>query len=85
LKIFDVVGKVGSLSIYAATSGAAVPDVGDLLAATATFPLSDTAIKEPEIKTNIRGDAYAFRVDFDSDDGYVDKIVALGRPLGESR
>lgn len=85
MKILDVVGKCGSLSIYAATSGAAVPDVGDLGAATVTFTLSDTDIKEPEIKTHIRGDAFAFRVDFASDDGYVDKITAFGLPLGESR
>lgn len=85
LKILDVVGKVGSLSVYAVEPDADPPDVGDLNAATETFTLSDTSKKEPEIRTNIRGDAFAFRVDFASDDGYVDKIVALGLPRSESR
>lgn len=85
LKILAVVGKVGSLSVYAVSPDTDPPDVGDLGAATETFPLSDTSKKEPEIKTQIAGDAYAFRIDFASDDGYFDKLVALGVPRGESR
>lgn len=85
LKYLDIVGKCGSLSVYAVTSDADPPDVGDLGEAAATFTLGDTSKKEPQIRTNIRGDAYAFRVDFTSNDGYLDKIVANGIPRGESR
>jgi hypothetical protein len=85
LKILDMVGKLGSLSVYAVVSGSAPPDVGNILEATETFTLSDTNIKEPEIRTNIRGDAFAFRVDFASNDGHLDKIVANGLARSESR
>ena len=79
-------GKLGSVSIYAAMPGASVPDVSNLGAAAATFTLSDTAnALEPAIKTNIRGDAHAFRVDFASNDGTFDKLVARGLPQGEDR
>lgn len=85
LKVLDIVGKCGSLSVYAVTPDTDPPDVGDLGAATATFALSDTSKKEPEIRTQIAGDAFAFRVDFTSNDGYLDKIVASGLSRGETR
>jgi len=86
IKSLIPVGKLGSVSVYTATPDAAVPDVSDLAQAAATFPLSDTANKrEPAIKTNIRGDAHAFRVDFASDDGTFDKLIVRGRQVGEDK
>lgn len=79
-------GKLGSVSIYAATPGAAVPDVSNLAAATATFPLSDTAeASEPEIFTNIEARALAFRLNFTSNDGTFQKLIARGTPRSERR
>jgi hypothetical protein len=75
-------GKAGSLSVYAATEDAVVPDVSNLGAAAETFTLSDVDKLEPEIKTDIHGNAYAFRVDFSSNDGNIDKLVASGTPIG---
>jgi len=86
VKVITAAGKLGSVSVYAATPDAAVPDVTDLGQAAATFTLSDTANKlEPAIKTNIRGDAHAFRVDFASNDGTFDKLVVRGQTQGEDR
>jgi len=82
VKRLSFAGKAGSLSVYAATEDAVVPDVSNLGAATETFPLSDIDKLEPEIKTNIHGAGHAFRVDFASNDGNIDKLVASGTPIG---
>lgn len=80
LKRLAVAGKLASLSVYAVNPGEAIPDVTILAAAAATFPLSDTLSREPEIETNIAGDAFAFRFDFGSSDGQFQKLVAGGLP-----
>jgi len=84
LKRMVPVGKLGSLSVFVATAGVAVPDVSNLGVVAATFILSDSANRrEAAIKTNIRGDAFAFRVDFGSNDGTFDKLVVRGLSEGE--
>lgn len=85
IKNIGVVGKGGTLRVYAATPGAAVPDVTDTAQAAASFTLSDTDIVEPEISTNIHAKAAAFRVDFASNDGRLEKLVARGMPMSERR
>lgn len=85
LKRLAATGKMGSVSVYSAQQGAAVPDVSNLGAATQTFTLTDTNITEPEIHTNIEGRAHAFRVDFSSNDGEFDKLVVRGIPKTEAR
>jgi hypothetical protein len=81
LKRLAVAGKLGSVSVYPVTEGAAVPNVTSLVGAK-TFPLSDTNSREREIKTNIRADACAFRFDFASNDGEFQKLVVGGLPRG---
>lgn len=84
LKKVTVVGKVGTLYIYAVTPDAEVPDVSDTGAAVASFALSNAANKrELAVRTNIRGDAFAFRLEFSSNDGTFDKMVVGGLPHGE--
>lgn len=85
LKRLAATGKLGSVSVYSAQPGAAVPDVSDSGAATASFTLSDTLKTEPEIYTNLEGRAHAFRVDFSSNDGEFDKLVVRGVPRSEAR
>jgi hypothetical protein len=85
VKRLAFVGKAGTLRVYAVPPGGAVPDVTNTSAATASFTLSDTDIAEPEIGTNIGGKALAFRIDFPSNDGKCDKLVAAGTPIGERR
>ena len=84
LKTLGIVAKAGSLSVYPVTPAQSIPDVTNLGAAAVTFPLSDTATREPDIRTNVAGDAYAFRVDFASNDGSFDKLVIGGLPRGYS-
>jgi hypothetical protein len=79
-----VTGKVQTLRIYAATPGAAVPDVSNSGASTANFTLSDTDITEPEIFTNIEARAAAVRCDFGTA-GRLEKIVMRGTPKTERR
>lgn len=84
IKNAQVAGKVGSLSVFAAKPGAPVPDVSNLGAAEVTFTESDLAeMFEGKNGTNIEAAAGAFRVDFPSADGAVQKIVARGIPRGE--
>jgi len=84
IKSATVAGKVGSLSLFAATPGSPVPDVGSLPAAAATFTKSDTAeMLEGESRTNIEAAAAACRVDLPSSDGTVQKVVVRGIPRAE--
>ncbi len=85
LKQITVAGKVESLSVFAATPDAAIPDVSVIGQAAATFTLSDTLKREATIFTNIPCDAVAFRADFDDSDGSLQKIVAGGVPRSERR
>jgi hypothetical protein len=78
-----VTGKAGTLYVFAATPGAAVPDVTDTGQAVASFPLSDTDITEPEIFTNIHARAAAIRVDFASNDGRLESVIARGTPISQ--
>lgn len=84
LKNMNVAGKVGSLSVYAAKPGEAIPDVSNILEAEVTFTESDLAeMLEAKNATNIEGAAFAFRVDLPSSDGTVQKIVGRGIPKAE--
>jgi hypothetical protein len=85
LKNLSFVGQAGTLSVFAAVPDAVVPDVSNLAAATASFPLSDLDKAEPEIFTNIEARALAFRVDFPTAGGNIDKLVARGLPKSERR
>lgn len=82
VKRLSFAGKAGTLRVYAATEGAVVPDVSDTGAAAASFTLSDVDKVEPEIHTNIHGNGFAFRTDFSSNDGNIDKLVVAGTPIG---
>lgn len=84
IKNLVVTGKAGALRVYSAQPDAAVPDVSNP-AVGELFTLSDTDKSEPEIFTNIEGRAFAFRCDFASDDGNLDKIIARGLPKTERR
>lgn len=79
VKRLKFAGKATALRVYAALEGSAIPDVSNVNAASAVFTLSDTLKVEPEIKTHIPGDAFAFRIDF-SNNGRFDKLVARGLP-----
>jgi hypothetical protein len=84
IKRLSIAGKIGSLGVFAAVAGLPVPDVSNLGAAAATFTGSDIAeMLEAEVRTNIEGSAFAFRVDFASASGTFQKIVARGLPRGE--
>lgn len=85
LKNLQATGKIGSMSIYVIEPGVEPPDVSDLGAAAVTFTQSDLSVSGAEEFTHLQGRAYAFRVDFASDDGYLDKLVARGLPKAEIR
>jgi hypothetical protein len=85
IKQIVATGKIGSVSVFAATADADPPDVSNLGAAADTFTMSDTSKREPAIFTNIPADAAAFRVDFASNDGHLDKLVVAGLPHSERR
>lgn len=85
LKELNVAGKVESVSVFAATPGATIPDVSDVSQAVVTFTESDLAeMLEAKNATKIRGSAFAFRADFSSGDGTIQKIVGRGTPRGET-
>lgn len=85
LKNIAFVGKAGMLRVYVAAPDAAVPDISNPAAATASFALSDIDKVEPEISTNIEGKAFALRIEFPSADGNIDKLVIRGIPKTERR
>lgn len=80
LKRLAVAGKLGSLSVYAVEPDVEIPDVTDLDQAAVDFPLSDVNMREADIRTNIAGDAFAFRFNFSSGDGSFQKLVVGGLP-----
>lgn len=80
LKNLAFAGKAGFLRVYAAPADGDIPDVTDTGVATASFTLSDTDKVEPEISTNIEGVAFAFRIDFSSNDGQADTLAVRGLP-----
>lgn len=85
LKNLNVAGKVGSVSVYAAVPGAGIPDVSDPAESAVTFTESDLAeMLEAKNATNVLGSAFAFRADFPSPDGSIQKIVARGIPRSQT-
>ena len=85
LKRITPVGKIETVRVYAATPGAAVPDVSDTAQAAASFAQTDLDRHEATIFTNIPGDAFALRFDFDSSDGNFQSAVVSGTPRTEQR
>jgi hypothetical protein len=86
VKNLVVTGKIAALRTYAVTADTPIPDVSDSAAATQSFFISSAEERsEAEIFTNIEGRAFAFRCDFASNDGSVQKIVARGLPRSERR
>jgi len=85
LKNLKASGKINTISVFAALPGAAVPDVRNLGQAAAIFPFSNFDSLEPELFTNIHGNAFAFRVDFSDNSGRFEKMIARGTPIAERK